>query len=32
MFGAILVVGIIIALLDWHARRRERQSENHRAA
>ena len=32
MFGAILMVGIIIALLDRHARRKERESENRPSA
>ena len=27
MFGGILLIGVIIALLDWLARRKEQQSE-----
>ena len=32
MFGGILLFAGIITLLDWLARRKERQSENHPAA
>jgi hypothetical protein len=32
MFGGILLVGIVIALLDRQARRKERQSENRPAS
>lgn len=28
LFGTIMAVGVIIALLDWLARRKERQSEH----
>jgi hypothetical protein len=29
MFGGILLFGFIIALYDWLARRKERQSDHH---
>ena len=32
LFGGIAVIGVIIALLDWLARRKDRQSENRPAA
>jgi hypothetical protein len=32
MFGAILMVGVIIAVLDRRAQRKERESESRRSA
>ena len=32
LFGGIAVIGVIVALLDWLARRKDRQSENRPAA
>ena len=32
LFGGIALFGVIITLLDWLARRKDRQSENHPAA
>jgi hypothetical protein len=32
LFGGILLVGSIITLLDWLARRKDSRSENHPAA